>query len=234
LRKVGGALIAAFFGTAAHPGETDRGIAQQPGQFGDLPNVVASGGAQQISGCRFYAGVVVVAFIGWCVPEIHRPRQQVDRRDAVGQRMMHFADHREPTPGQALGEMKLPQRAATVQRRRGDLADDLVELSPPAGRRHLHPPQVVVQVDVAVLQPHRMVQAPRDINELVAQRVQQVQPAAQMTAESLVIEFAVEVRRVDDGHFQRVRVQVGRLAVEQHGVHAVESFHASPAFYGLR
>jgi len=70
--------------------------------------------------------------------------------------MMNLADQSEPIPGQTLGEMKLPQWAAAVQRRGGNLSDDLVELPAATGCRHLHPANVVIQVDVAVLQPHRV------------------------------------------------------------------------------
>src|SRR5581483_5786905 len=91
-----------------------------------------------------------------------------------------------------------------------------------------HPPQVIVQVDLAILLPHRVMQTPRDVNKLVAQRFQQMQSTAYVTAEHLETEFSVEVRGVDHGHLQRVRVQVGRLAVEQHRVHAVESLHTPP------
>ena len=147
--------------------------------------------------------------------------------------MMNLADQREPSAGQALGEMKFPQRVGAIQRRGGHLTDDPVELPPAARRGDLYPPQVVIQVDLAVFLPHRMMQLPRDVDELVAQRFQQMQPAAHVVPEHLETELAVEVGRVDDRHLQRVRVQVRRLAVEQHGVHTVESFHAPPAFCSI-
>src|ERR1700733_8434524 len=85
---------------------------------------------------------------------------------------------------------------------------------------------MIVKVDIAVLQPHRMMQPPGDVNELVAQRFQQMQTPAKVAAEVIEAEVCVAARRIDDRHLKRVRVQVGRLAVKQHGVHAVESFHA--------
>ena len=45
-----------------------------------------------------------------------------------------------------------------------------------ARARHPHPAQVIVQIDVRLLQPHRVVQLQRDVDEPVAQRLQQVQP----------------------------------------------------------
>jgi len=40
-------VIAALPGAAAHPGEPHGGVFDKPGELGDLPDVVASGGAQQ-------------------------------------------------------------------------------------------------------------------------------------------------------------------------------------------
>ena len=103
--------------------------------------------------------------------------KQVRRRHPVGQSVVHLPDEREFVVGHPFGEVKLPQRPAAIQWRAGDLPDHLVELSAATGGGHLHSPQVVIQVDLAILQPHRMVQSPRNVDELVAQRVQQMQPA---------------------------------------------------------
>src|SRR6202044_3846532 len=53
-----------------------------------------------------------------------------------------------------------------------------------------------------------------------------MQTPAKVAAEVIEAEVSIAARRIDDRHLQRVRVQVGRLAVKQHCVHAVESFHA--------
>jgi hypothetical protein len=86
---------------------------------------------------------------------------------------------------------------------------------------------MVVEVNLAVLQPHRMMQSPRHIDKLVAQRIQPMQPAEQRVAENIEVELAVVLGNVDDGDLQRVRVQIRRLAVEQHCVHAVEPLHST-------
>src|ERR1700684_4108743 len=112
--------------------------------------------------------------------------------------MVDLADQGETSTGQALGDVELPQRPAAVQRRGRHLADDGVELAAPTGCGYLHPVQMVVQVDIAVLQPHRMVQPPGDVNELVAQRFQQMQTPAKMAAEVVEAEVSVVARRSDD------------------------------------
>ena len=102
-------------GPAAHPHHSDGRILEQPGQCFDLPDVVACRRAQQLGVGRGDAGFVVLALVGEPVAQIHRAGQQVDRRDAVGQRMVDLADHGESAPGQPFGEMKLPQRTIAVQ-----------------------------------------------------------------------------------------------------------------------
>src|SRR6202044_3586797 len=53
-----------------------------------------------------------------------------------------------------------------------------------------------------------------------------MQTPAKVAAEVIEAEVSIAARRIDDRPLQRVRVQVGHLAVKQHCVHAVESFHA--------
>ncbi len=86
--------------------------------------------------------------------------------------MVHLPDEREAVLGHALGEVELPQGTVAVQWGAGDLADDLVEFATAAGGWDGDPAQVVVEVDGAVLKPHRVVQLPRDVDEPVAKRVE--------------------------------------------------------------
>jgi hypothetical protein len=88
--------------------------------------------------------------------------------------MVHLADERKAVFGHPLGKVKLPERTAAVQRCARDLTDDLVEFAPTTGVRHRYPTQVVIQVNLAVLQPNRMMQPIRDVDQLVAQRIQQM------------------------------------------------------------
>src|ERR1700758_4592009 len=98
--------------------------------------------------------------------------------------------------------MEFPQRTCPIQRCGGDVSDDLVELSAAARAGHLHSPQMVVEINLAVLQPHRVMQSPWDVDELVAQRIQPMQPAEQRMAEYVEAELAVVVGGVDDGDLQ--------------------------------
>ena len=136
----------------------------------------------------------------------------------------------EAVVGHSLCKVALPQRAAAVQRSAGDLTDDLIEFSPPAGSGHLNSPKVVVEVHGAVFQPHRMVESGRDVDQPLPQGVEQVQPPRDGPPKHVECELAVEVGGMDDRDFEGVRVQVRCLAVQQHGVHAVESLHVPTPF----
>ena len=142
---------------------------------------------------------------------------------------MHLPDQGKSLVGHALGEVEFPQRLAAVQRRAGDLADHPVEFTAPAGAGDPDPTKVIVQVHRTVRQPHRVMQVPRYVDQSVAQRVQQMQPARDRPAEGLEpigrSVLARVARRIEYRDLQRVGVQVRGLAVQQHGIHAVEPLH---------
>ena len=82
---------------------------------------------------------------------------------------------------------------------------------------------MVIEVHVAALQPHGVMQPPRDVDQFVAQRLQQGQPAADMVAKRLEPEPG-DVGRMEDRHLQCVRVQThGRM-------HSIDVRDAAAAF----
>ena len=60
----------------------------------------------------------------------------------------------------------------------------------PPGLSHAVRADVVVEVDLAVLPPHRMVHLQRDVDELVPERVELVEPSVNDLAELLDAELA--------------------------------------------
>jgi hypothetical protein len=141
---------------------------------------------------------------------------------------MDFADHRNPVVGQAFHEVHLPQRAAAVQRRAGDLPDGLVQFASAAGRGHPPRADVVVEVDLAVLPPHRVVEAERDLDELVAERIQLVQPSGDDLPERGDVQGAPIGVQFDDGGLDGVHVHVRCFAVQQYRVPAAKPLHRCP------
>jgi len=67
---------------------------------------------------------------------------------------------------------------------------------------------VVVDVEVGILDPHRMMDAEGHLDQTPAERRQQVEPLLELLLEPLVGVAAGDRRRVEHGHLQGVHVLV--------------------------
>ena len=188
--------------------------------------MIREGGAHQLAGRRSRVG---------CIPrlagrrpgrQIHPARQQIRRGHPVGERVVDLADHRDPVVGQAFNEVHLPQRVIAVQRRAGDLTDGLVQLATTARRPQPPRPHVIRQVDVTVLPPHRVVHLERNVNQLIAKRLQLVEPAVDHPAESVDVEVPTIGVQLDHRDFERVHMHVRCFAVKQYRVPPAQPLHA--------
>lgn len=103
--------------------------------------------------------------------------------------MVNFGNHRDPVVGKPLNEVHLPQRVVAVQRGAGDFSDRLVEFAPTPRGAQPPRPDVVVEIDLAVLPPHRVMELQRDINQLIAQWLKLMQPASDHLAKRVDTEF---------------------------------------------
>ena len=198
-----------------------------PNNRGSPPIWVACSRAAEASNCRF-GGCDPVARRQPGVARLPDPqgdRQDVRRRHAVGQHVVDLADHRHPTAGQPFCDVHLPERAAAVQRAGGDLTDQVVELTPAARLGYDSPSDVVVQVDLDVVQPHRVMHFPGRLDQLPSERRQGAQPLIEQFANLPEIEAARHLGDIEDADLEGVHVDPGRLKVEQQGVDAVESLH---------
>ena len=138
---------------------------------------------------------------------------------------MDLVDDRDAVLGKAFGDVHLPQRTRAVERRTGDLADQLVQFPAAAGSGYLRTTNVVVEVDVVVHRPHRMMHLQRNFDELMTKWRQRLQPGERDSAKHIEAVAALDTRHVQHADLQRVHVDLGRLGVEHQGVHAVESLH---------
>ena len=87
---------------------------------------------------------------------------------------------------------------------------------------------MVLEVDLAVLPPHRVVELERDVDELVAERVEFVEPAVDDLAELVDAEVPVaELGEVDHRELEGVHVHRRRLGVQQYRVPAAEPLHSA-------
>jgi hypothetical protein len=118
--------------------------------------------------------------------------QEIRYRDTVGQSVMHLGDNGDAVVDHPFDEVHLPQWSGVVQRCTCDLADQIVEFSPATRLGQHCPSQVVIDVDVAVLQPHGMVDLERDVNQSIAQRIQRRQPVGDDAAERIERELLTQ------------------------------------------
>ena len=127
-------------------------------------------------------------------------------------------------------------RRSTSPRAGGSRSSGVLAMRPIASSNSRRPPgarqppgtDVVVEVDLAVLPPHRMVELERDLDQLVAERLQLVQPAADDVAERVDAEVTPIGIEFDHSDFDGVHVHVRRFAVQQDRIPAAQPFHRCP------
>jgi hypothetical protein len=158
---------------------------------------------------------------------LDRHRKLIRRRHPVREHVMHFVDDGNSVVRQTFCDVHLPQGVVPVQRRTRDLADQLVEFTTATRRGDPRPSNVIVHVDLGVLDPHRVVELPGDVDELIAQRGQCVQARQGGPAEQVEV-VTFDVRYIEHADLEGVHVDLGRLAVQHHRVHAVQSPHPPP------
>ncbi len=120
----------------------------------------------------------------------------------------------------------------TVQLRARDLADRLVQFASTARGGHLPGSDVVGEVDVAVLPPHRVMELERNANQLVAERFKLGQALLDHLTKLVDAKLTAVRFQLDHGDLDRVHVHIRRLAIQQHRVPAAEPFHHSPLLIG--
>ncbi len=118
--------------------------------------------------------------------DVEEEGADVDRREAVGERVVGLVDDREAVVLEALDQDQLPERARAIEGRREDLADEIVELGVVAGGREADPAHVVGQVEVGIVDPEGRAQAQRREGKSLAQARQEVDATADVGDEVLV------------------------------------------------
>ena len=126
---------------------------------------------------------------------------------------------------EALDHVHLPQRAAAVERSAEDVGRELGQLGGAAGSRQGRPSHVVVDVEVGVLDPQRVVELERDLDEAPPERRQQVEPALDELDHLLEGVAAGDGGRVEDGRRRHVHVDRRRLEIEEGGIESGEPLH---------
>jgi len=144
-------------------------------------------------------------------------------RHAVDRRVVDLREDAGPAALEAVDHVELPQRARAVERPRHDPRDLLGELRIAArlGERQLA--DVVVEVEVGVVDPVRVVEAERHLAHAPAQRRQEREPVADQRAHLLAAEAAARRRRgVEDRETRDVPGVAAALQREELRVEASE------------
>lgn len=150
---------------------------------------------------------------------------QAGPADAVDARVVHFQQHRQPSVRQALDHVALPQRMRPVEPLPGDVRAHLGELAVVARRGQADPVHMVVEVEILVLDPHRMVQVPEWIVEFAAERRDQRDAFGEAALELRERVAAGHGRAVEGEQAADVQDLRGRLQVEEARVQPAQSLH---------
>ena len=138
--------------------------------------------------------------------------------------MVRLGQHRPATVGQPLDDVGLPQRTGAIHPTPDDACDLFGELVGPAGRGEPDVANVVVEIEVGIVDPIRVVEFERHLDQPPTHGFE----AAEQRVEAFVgglIRIEVALRPFVDGETVHVAVGVGGLHVEETRVEAGQLLH---------
>ena len=184
----------------APPAHQQASLGVEEGQR--APSHAERGARQQLGTVRDTVRHPVVVDLGG--GHLRRPIEQdpghVHAGRAVDRGVVEEQDHRHPAAFQAMDEMDVPQRPAPVERLARQARRELGEPAVVPGRRQRHLREVVVEIEVGILDPVRLAEPQRDLDEPSTRQRQQVQA-------------------LFDDRAQRLHRQLRALGLEHHDVH---------------
>ena len=143
--------------------------------------------------------------------------QDVHAGDAVDQAMVDLDQHREATLRESFDEGRLPERTAAIEGTLEQPGDQRLQLRVGARRRQVAVADVIVEVEILVVDPHRLVQARREVEALPIAR-DQVQARGDVIPDAREVDSAVGVAdraRIEDRGERHVHVRARRLEVQE-------------------
>ena len=128
---------------------------------------------------------------------------------------------------QALDDVHLPQRAGAIHRAPDDAGDLIGELVGPTGRRQAHVADVEVEVEGRVVDPVRVVEVQRHLDDPAAHRLELADLRREAAVHRLV-RIEVGARSLVDGEAVDVTERRRRLHVQEAAVQTCELLHPNP------
>ena len=212
LRQVAGCRDAATGRTAHRPGRVDRQPrdAHHAGCREPQSRRRSQPGATRANGPRPGLGRAVEQHLHQLVPG-----------EAVDHRVVRLGDQRPPAAGQPLDEPQLPQRAVRVEPLREHPAEQRAQLLVAAGCGNRGVPQVVVEQEVRVVDPHRAGEVERHPLHPLAVAGQAAEAGLQVRGELVV----GRCRALEDQQRADVHLLPVVLELEEAGVERAEPLH---------
>ena len=147
--------------------------------------------------------------------------------------MVNLREHRDLAVGQAVDQIDLPQRSRAVKRTREDPRHLLGQLLVRRRRRQRQLAHVVLQVEVRVVDPVRIVEPERDLLEPPAKRRKQRQPLGNQVVDVGQLKASVRPRRgIEHGHPAHMTGLARRFEGQELGVERCQLSHISLSIEG--
>ena len=137
---------------------------------------------------------------------------------------MGLGEHRPASVGEAFDDVGLPQRSAAIHPATDDTCHLVGQLVGTARRGEADVAHVVVEVEVGVVDPVRVVEFERHLDQPAAHRLEPPDEGVESVVSGLE-RIEVAVRPLVDGEPADVSVGIGRLHVEETRIEAGQLFH---------
>src|SRR5271165_600929 len=146
--------------------------------------------------------------------------------------MMHLDVNGKAAVLEALDEVVLPQRALSIEGDRMKLPDKGAQLRHAAGLRQRLMADVVVEVDLVLDNPDRMIEPERRGLEPAAVGRQEIKPRRGVGAKARE-QVVARPLRLEDRQARDVHRRLGCLHVEEERVERGQAFHGVPSAFSL-
>ena len=163
--------------------------------------------------------------------EVEEDGEQGGAGHPVHRGMVHLGDDGDALVGQALDDPHLPQGLGPVERMTGDVAGQVGQLAQATRTGHRGPPHVVVDVEVGVVDPHRVTQAERDLHQPTPEHRGAGDPGGDGLLHPLEGIAPGDGGRVENQGEGHVHVESRCLEVQEACVESTQSFHSRPFPY---